>query len=176
VKPDLNRVMQMADELVALGVSEEGVRSIRDWVRDRRAGKPTLIMFFGTYGSVGHNWWEPDREGRLRRPRERSSMDSVGPWGQVDGKLTPRDTNRQSTAVLHHLDGWTALAMHDYTVDKRGGSNAVFVMDSDLSFGQALTYIAEAMPAVVRRITTAALIDLVETCECTGGTAHDRRR
>lgn len=33
---DLDRVAQILDDLLALGVSEEAVQPIRDWLRDRR--------------------------------------------------------------------------------------------------------------------------------------------
>jgi hypothetical protein len=172
---DLARVEEAVNKLVRLGVDESVVEPIRDWVRDRRAGKPQAVWFFGTLEQPGHYWWE-SRSGRTKRPRDRSSLDPRGPWGGVDGRLTPRDTQAQSRAALHHLKGWTALALHDYTVDTRGGSNAVFVMDSEVSFERALSYAAEWFPGVVERITAAAPITLAETClDCEGGSAHARR-
>lgn len=173
--PDLDRIEQIANEFVTLGVSEEAVEPIRDWVRDRRDGKPQRVVFFGTWQQAGHYLWLPN----MRHPKRDDptfGWNAAGPWKRLDGTLTPRDTRAQSMACVHHMDGWTAIAMHDYTVDSRGGSNAVFVMDSEVSFDRALTNARLRFPKVVERIEAAAPIRLAETClDCKGGHVDDRR-
>lgn len=160
-EPDLVRIEEIADEFIRLGVSQEAVEPIRDWVRDRRAGKPQIVVYFGCWGDVGHYLWFPNHR-HPERDDPRFERNAAGPFPRLDGRLTPRDDTRQSAAAIHHRDGWTALAMHDYTVDKRGGSNSVFVMDSDVSYEGALVYIAEAFPTVYGRICEGAPIRCVQ--------------
>lgn len=160
--PDLERVEQIADQLVALGVWPKAVEPVRDWVRDRRNGKPQTVVYFGCKRQVGHYLWLPNG----RQPDRDDAVlghNSAGPFRRLDGTLTPRDTTSQSAAAIHHRDGWTALAMHDYTVDSRGASNSVFVMDSDVSFESAWFYAQQSFPDVVKRICDAAPIWLAQT-------------
>lgn len=77
---------------------------------------------------------------------------AVGPFEAIDGQLTPRSTTRHGAAAVHHRDGWTALACHDYSVDSRGASNAVFLFDADLSADRALDEARQHFPQVVKRI------------------------
>jgi hypothetical protein len=163
VAPDLERIEAIANEFVTLGVSQEAVEPIRDWVRDRRVGKPQMVVFFGCWRDVGHFLHLPGGRHPKRDDPRFPTYYSAGPFKSLDGWLTPSNTKKQSTAAVHHRDGWTAIGIHDYTVDKRGGANSVFVMDSDLSFDRALTYAREFFPAIVERISSAAPIVCVQT-------------
>ncbi len=89
-------------------------------------------------------------------------MNPIGPWGQVDCKLTPRTTKEQSAAALHYLDGWTALAMHDYSVDDRGNSNSVFLINRILDFNEMIDSIKLYFPGILSRIESVAPIKLIE--------------
>jgi hypothetical protein len=160
---DLDRVQAIADELVALRVSQEAIEPIRDWLRDRRDGKPQLVVFFGCWRVVGHHLYLPSGRHPDRHDPRFPTYYAAGPFQSLDGRLTPRDTHKQSTAAIHHRDGWTAIGIHDYTVDTRGGANSVFVMDSDLSFDRALSYARESFPSIVERISNAAPIVCVQT-------------
>jgi hypothetical protein len=162
VSVDLDRIERITDRLLHLGVAPEAVVPIRDWIRDRRDGKPQTVVYFGCRGSVGHYLWlpngrQPDRDDPI------FGSNAAGPFRRLDGTLTPRETTKQSTAAIHHRDGWTALGIHDYTVDSRGNSNSVFVMDSDLSFERAHAHASEAFPDVMKRIAGADPIRLVQT-------------
>jgi len=70
----------------------------------------------------------------------------------LDGKLTPRRDRGQGAAALHYRGDWTALAIHDYTVDHRGGSHSTFVMPGALSFEAMLAAAHHHFPSVVDRI------------------------
>jgi hypothetical protein len=65
--------------------------------------------------------------------------DAIGPWfiGDLDGKLQPKDPQqREGLAVLHHKEGWTALAFWDRTVDKRMACCSVYLADEILDFDE----------------------------------------
>lgn len=110
-------------------------------------------IYFGCVNDVGHFFHGPD----LR------SLDAAElglPWEQVDGQLTPRSVTTQSAASVHHSGGWTALAVHDYTVDSRGNSNSVFFLNcgKPIPFAAALEAARAAFPSIVARIEAAAPI------------------
>lgn len=58
----------------------------------------------------------------------------------------------QGKALVHHRDGWTALAFWDRTGDSRGNSCSVFVLEGDLDFDQALAAAGKLFPEVFERI------------------------
>lgn len=82
------------------------------------------VYFWGCWNdSKGHYLWRPT-------PTRYESLRHNGlvPWKEVDGTLTPQHVDQrhqvEGETVLHHCDGWTALAWWDRSVDNRGGSNA----------------------------------------------------
>ena len=79
------------------------------------------VYFFGCWNdSSGHFLWRPTAT-RYENMRHQGVL----PWPQIDGTLAPLNGDEtQGKAVLTHLDGWTALAWWDRSVDKRRGSNA----------------------------------------------------
>lgn len=121
--------------------------------------KPTAL-YFGTWGRAGHYLFVP---GMVEPPwQERKAL--VTPWG-VDGQLDRapkwdvRDGRRysgrhgaQGDAVLRHKDGWTWLAVADYTVDSRGNSHASFVFSEHLTFDEAVAAAARHFPKVAARV------------------------
>lgn len=58
---------------------------------------------------------------------------------RLDGMLAPRFTREEGKALLHHFDGFTILAFWNYSVDKRGGSNSMFVFPGKLDFDQMIS-------------------------------------
>jgi hypothetical protein len=84
-------------------------------------------MFFGTVDHPGHYFWGPD--GRMLRGWSGTPLGL--PWGSIDGRLTPVSDTTQGAALLHVLDGWSALSIHDYSVDKRPGSNSTFFISEE---------------------------------------------
>lgn len=101
--------------------------------------------FFGPRGRPGHYWWGETGREELDGPKGL-------PWTAFDGRLTPKNVKRQGLAALHHLDGWTALAFHDYTSDGRPGSNCAFVFDETLDFDEVMVRARELWPKDLARI------------------------
>lgn len=121
--------------------------------------------YFGCTNRAGHFMHGP--EGRsLDRP-------DGFPWQEhPDGGLTPGQRDQrgrrvdrspaQSEAALHVKAGWTVLSMHDYSVDRRGNSNAAFIFDREIAEADVLDAASEAWPREFARITAAAPINIVE--------------
>lgn len=87
------------------------------------------LFYFGPIGEAGHYLW--DHRGKMLWPSQ------IGPWtlGELDGSVQPKRVDQaEGLALLHHKDGWTALAFWDRTIDQRMGSNSVYVADAVLSF------------------------------------------
>lgn len=109
------------------------------------AGK---AYYFGAWGGPGHYLFSPSGNSGSR---------SVGPWrrlDEIDGMLTPKRDRAHGADAIHHRDGWTAWAMHDYSQDHRGGSNSVLFSPGthDRATMQAIAEVA--FPSIVRRILT----------------------
>jgi len=99
-------------------------------------------VYFGCRHSHGHFFHV---KGAQRR--DLSAAESGLPWERVDGELTPKASKRQGDAAIHHLDGWTAIAWHDYRIDSRPGSNAaVFLPSPDLTFDEAVVAARSTFP------------------------------
>lgn len=102
------------DEAIALAVENRKPWEVPqvDVVAYERA------LFFGCWGGIGHY---------LRDPRGEMSF-KPHPWSDgIDARLTPPLDKRHGADAMHHREGWTAWAMWDYSLDHRGGSNAVFL-------------------------------------------------
>lgn len=164
---DLDAVDAIVVRLAELGIGDVALEPVRDWVRDRRSGKPEHAWFFGCKSGPGHHLYLPSlRTADYDEPP--ACRYGVGPFKRIDGFLTPTETSAQSAAAIHHEDGWTALAMHDYSADSRPGCNANFVFDAELSWDRAIAEAREWFPRIVARIEAAAPIS--------GPHAYDIRR
>lgn len=84
----------------------------------------------------------------------------AGPWQdwELDGRLCPgfvrnyvRDREVIGEAMIHHKDGWTALAFWDNSIDERPGSNSVFVIEGMHDFEQAVVIAKAAFPQIWER-------------------------
>ena len=73
--------------------------------------------------------------------------------GQIDGTLCPRGRQVEGAASLHHVEGWTALAFWDRSVDRRPASNSVFVVREWLDFPAMLERARAAWPDVFARFS-----------------------
>lgn len=119
------------------------------------------VYYFGCWDVVGHYAWTPDAP--YARPRQ------AGPWslgdldaGPVDWRgptgrgVVPEDPEqREGVWRLTHRDGWTAIGAWDRTVDRRGGSKAVFVAEGEHDLPAMERIAAEHFPKVWARITRA---------------------
>jgi hypothetical protein len=109
----------------------------------RRVG---VAYYFGTYRQAGHYFWT---EGM---GHSRYSGDPPGPWGHVDGQLAPAG-DVEGEALLHHKDGWTAIAFANRTDDSRPQSNSAFLFDATLTFDEALEEARKRFSQVVERLS-----------------------
>lgn len=76
----------------------------------------------------------------------------IGPWGyDVDGRLQPDGPQREGVALVHHKDGWTALAFWDRSVDRRGGSSSTFLCEGTYAFDEMVEKARAAFPAIWAR-------------------------
>lgn len=108
-------------------------------------------VYFGAVDRAGHYYWTRGRDGH---PVSAGLARELTPWGlKVDGGLFPRGTGpiRQGEAHVVHLDGWTALAFPDRSVDSRGGSWSVYCTPAILDGTEALAIAREAFPPIFAR-------------------------
>ena len=110
-----------------------------------------MQYYFGCHQRVGHGWYDTEMQ-RVRTTPFGSSPVGV-PWKYVDGKLKPSYTVGE--AALHFKDGWVALAFEDNSVDKRPGSNSVFVFPGrpDRTFEEIVGAARALFPRVWERFT-----------------------
>lgn len=108
------------------------------------------IFYFGPWDQDGHYLFA---EGGRSAWREERSI----PWtlGQLDGGLEPHfkacerkrpgalpdrycscPSGEEGPALVHHKDGWTALAFWDRSVDTRGACCSVYIAEGTFDFAQ----------------------------------------
>ncbi len=108
----------------------------------------TRTMYFGCIGRAGHYWYSARLE-RVRSPKDCPFDD------YIDGKLPPADDRSQGADALHHRDGWTAWAMWDYSVDRRGGCNCAFVAPGLWDLAAMKTIARQVFPGITARLEDA---------------------
>ena len=104
------------------------------------------VLYFGASGGPGHY---------VFTRRGYSGQRSVGPWrslGEIDGALTPKHDRTHGADAIHHREDWTAWALHDYSQDRRGGSNSVFFAPGTHDRAMMLELAKASFPTVVARI------------------------
>ena len=113
-------------------------------------------LYFGCWGGTGHYTWTPQAQMAWGVPdwmRHEVGYLLAPVLGPVDYSKPWSEQQPQSLARLHHLHGWTALAMWDRTVDGRGNANSVFLLRGELTFEAVARLAAERFPAVWSRIS-----------------------
>jgi hypothetical protein len=95
------------------------------------------VYYFGCIGEAGHYMHTPNEASHDWDFMEKN------PWG-----LGLDDGFKG----LRHKDGWTALAMTDYTVDSRPGSNSVFLAEGTFSQEEMNALAHQYFPSVAKRI------------------------
>ena len=108
----------------------------------------TRTMYFGCIGRAGHYWYSARLE-HSRSPKDCPFDD------YIDGKLPPADDRSQGADALHHRDGWTAWAMWDYSVDRRGGCNCAFVAPGLWDLAAMKTIARQVFPGITARLEEA---------------------
>lgn len=105
------------------------------------------MLYFGCVGGPGHHLFAPN----LRWLGSRESLPRSAHPGALDGALLdkgPGTSQTQGAAVLRHKDGWTFLAFWDRSVDKRAGSNSVFLAPGTHDFRAMVEAAKEIFPSV----------------------------
>ena len=106
------------------------------------------VFYFGCIDVAGHYMHASSPPRNLEERRAVSQLTHSNPWGlNIDGGLCPR----RGGALVHHKDGWTALAFEDFTVDSRPGSNSVFLAEGTYDFDEMARIAEEYFPAVWAR-------------------------
>lgn len=138
------------------------------------------VFYFGCVGVPGH-YWHQSVDGHAFGIRPPHGDGWVGPYGNpwrpkdrgglgIDGVLAPRVTvptkadshggyrehgrtyeAEQGVAALHVVDGWTAIAFWDRSVDKRGACNSNFVTHDVVDFDEMVRRSRAAFPHVWAR-------------------------
>lgn len=117
------------------------------WMAERAGAEITRVLYFGCIGGAGHYL----HDDRTRRHFRRDAQGQ--PWDAIDGSLCPPGPQLEGRALVHHRDGWTALAFWDRSVDHRGNSNSAFFIDATVDFPDALQAAKDAWPEVFARFT-----------------------
>jgi len=92
------------------------------------------MFYFGPWDQAGHYLRGETVAKDLEERRALSRFQHTNPWGlSIDGGLCPKNGG-QGYAVLHHKDGWTAMAFWDFTVDTRPGSNSTYLAEGTFTF------------------------------------------
>lgn len=73
------------------------------------------------------------------------------PEAQIDGRFTPKSTTEQGLYTQTQQQDWLILAWHDYTVDKRLGSNSVLLGQGYASAAELIADARIKFPSVMRR-------------------------
>lgn len=123
--------------------------------------------YFGCWGGYGHYLWQQNG----RHPQPSTILDL--PWKEkdLDCTLCPRyqrySTNQQNEgeALLHHKNGWTALAFWDRSIDKRHGSNSVLLIQKEVTLEEAIEIFKQEYPSIWSRFNFT--IKLYETKDTT---------
>lgn len=113
----------------------------------------TVPLYFGCWDGVGHGFhYTSGRSADYRSPDGRLAFDKPPtPWGYGVERLSPHGSE-QGVGLLHHKDGWTALAVDDFTVDSRGNSKSVFCEPAILTWEEAIAAAREHFPRIAQRV------------------------
>lgn len=114
----------------------------------RRPAADSPMYYFGCVGRPGHFFHGPDLRPVDEEPRDYppSIRCANFPGGKLDGTFCDKQNRTQGRARVFHVEGWTILAFWDYSIDKRGGSNSVFLIRGTWDFGVDAADGAGALP------------------------------
>lgn len=135
-------------------------------IEDELAERSRRVFFFGCWNRVGHYLHEPGG-------RYADSRHTEHPWGRnVDGVLQPADSEVEGRCLVHHKDGWTALAFWDRSVDDRGGCCAALIVEGESGFQDMLGVFETRFPEVLARFS----FTLVQVHGESAGSRRERER
>lgn len=102
-------------------------------------------LYFGCIKEAGHY---------LFAPQDKNIYGEWHRWiAPRDGLLAPTFCREAGKALLHHYDGFTVLAFWDYSVDKRPGSNSMFIVPGIKSFHTTMQAASKYFPQVCDRFS-----------------------
>lgn len=140
-----------------------GISDVNDMVPRFKKMNVTKAYYFGCYKGVGHGLYEHGEMRPIYTIRDRDDNQFPFNPDTLDGKYAPggHTTGHSSTAsqrlgqvAVHHVEGWTIIAMWDRSVDSRGNSNAAFIFnDPDLNFDAAMAEAVHFFPDIMSRIS-----------------------
>lgn len=122
--------------------------------------KNESAYYFGCYDLAGHYLYAAKRyEGEPIHQRIRYHENN--PWGaEVDGGLCPGGKDHRTAegmnqaegrALIHHKDGWTALAFWDRSMDHRPNSCSVFMQKGTHDFDSMVKFSRDSFPMIAAR-------------------------
>lgn len=107
------------------------------------------VYYFGCVEQAGHYLWDT----RFQRHYWGSAEALSIPWlDKLDGGLCPvHNREVEGEALLHVMNGWTAIAFWDRSVDKRGKCNSSFIAEGVHTFDEMRKIAEENFPKVWSR-------------------------
>lgn len=106
-------------------------------------------MYFGPHEVAGHFVWWRDSDGTMVRANYGTEW--VRWLERKDGSLAPSPDVPGHGAVTVLAERVTVLAWWDRSVDSRGASNGMFVLEGVLTFDDMLGALERAFPEVWNR-------------------------
>lgn len=113
------------------------------------------VYYFGCLDQIGHFLHKPGGS----RWRKLGEQEEGMPFRSLDGPFTAKTTRAQGAALIHHVDGWTVLDIHDRTVDSRGNSHSAFVFHGEVSLSAMLKLARRDWPDILDRIGPITLVE-----------------
>lgn len=123
-----------------------------------RANDRGEFYFFGCWNKPGHFIYGPSG----------MTLAKNFPFGSVDYKFCPV-IDDEHIATLTHLHGWTILAMRDYSIDKRGNSNAAFIAEGSLDFLTMWSLAINIFPTITPRLAAFKMFQAAPAADCVVG-------
>ena len=123
-----------------------------------------IAFYFGVWDAnrAGHHLRRPD--GSVPQFGDRFDREHAFPWGPTpDGTLCPEPIKSgfqsrqhiEGSAMVHHKDGWSALAFWDTSGDSRPASNSVLMVNApDMTFDELCELMEKTFPAIWSRLKT----------------------
>lgn len=115
------------------------------------------MYYFGCWGQAGHYWRSPNGHATERAIEAR--IPEALRHGRIDGNFCPGYIGPykrtcpevEGEAAIHLIEGWTALAWWDRSVDRRPACNSAVVVRGDHSYTMVLEIVKAQMPDLLKR-------------------------
>jgi len=115
-------------------------------------------LYFGVIDPKqgGHHLY--DCESGFMRARNAALPPSLREHYLDGGFCIFKNGQPQGEALIHHLDGFTVMAMWDRTGDSRPGSSSTFVIEGTHGFEAMCKHASEGFPSVWKRISAKPMV------------------